>query len=353
MKIRNNQTIKSILIIRLSSLGDIILTSLTVRNLRNRFPNARIDFLTYKEFSQTLDSNPYLNNVYTLNRNISLKNIINFAKELIIKNNGKYDVAIDLQGKLKSILIKHLSACHSFDFPKYSLKKKLLVCTKINKLPTRSIAERFLDVTRHLGVQDDGSGFQIHLPEERNNPTYPPFARTYPKKNKFIIGVAPGAKHLTKRYPAAHYAKMCNLIALFLDAEFCFIGSKGDDALLKEIETESGIKFINRGGSESLYDTIRLLDKCDVLVSNDSAPAHIAAARRTPVVMIYGSTVPAFGFPPFRTPSSIIEVDLECRPCTHIGRAACPKRHLKCLLQIEPEAVARSVIDLISATFVD
>jgi heptosyltransferase-2 len=346
MNFRNNQTIKRILVIRLSSLGDAILTSHALRCIRNAHPNATLDIVTYSEFTQVFEFNPHLNNVFGLPRKLGLSAVYYFI-DSIIKENGKYDVVIDLQGKIKSVIIRNVASNHALHFEKNRFKKKLFVNFKKNLLPQRNIAERYVDTCSPLGVIDDGLGLELWLPEENSAKVYSPEQRKYAQKDKYLIGIAPGAKHLTKRFPAEKFAEVCNKLSARINAEFCFIGSKSEKPLFEEIKNASSAVFINDTGSETILESARLLSRCDLLISNDSAPVHIAAARRTPVVVIFSSTVPAFGFAPFRTPSRIIETEIDCRPCSHIGRTECPKGHLNCLMMIEPESIVESSCSLL------
>lgn len=128
------------------------------------------------------------------------------------------------------------------------------------------------------------------------------------------------------------------------------IGGKADKEICSEIINSTKHDINDYSGAERITETLEYINKAIVVISNDSAAMHIAAARNKPVITIFGSTVREFGFEPYKVPHKLIEVaELSCRPCTHIGRAECPKKHFKCMKEIEPEEVYKSALKLINS----
>ena len=156
------------------------------------------------------------------------------------------------------------------------------------------------------------------------------------------IVLAPGAHHATKRWPVAKWAEL----AAQLDekgASITLVGGPSDVEICTAVEQAAGVAITRADGAETLAETIEVLDRADVLVSNDSGVMHLAAARRVPVVAIFGSTVKELGFAPYGVRHTIVEHDVSCRPCSHIGRARCPKGHFLCMESIPPTQVLEAI----------
>ncbi|MBC8145023.1 MAG: glycosyltransferase family 9 protein, partial [bacterium] len=178
---------------------------------------------------------------------------------------------------------------------------------------------------------DDGDGLELHLGNTLSPITATPKRRT--------IGLAPGARHFTKRWPADRYRELAQRLSNDDGARIVLFGGADDRSACASI-AEGLQDVVNLAGRTTLLESAAACDSCDVVVTNDSVMSHIASARRRPVIAIFGSTVQQFGFAPFRTPSTVVEsVGLYCRPCTSIGRSECPEKHFRCMLDIAPEAV--------------
>jgi heptosyltransferase-2 len=129
--------------------------------------------------------------------------------------------------------------------------------------------------------------------------------------------------------------------------EIVLLGGVADKEICEKISQNASFKITDKSGATSVFETARELDSCNLLITNDTGVMHIAAARRIPVVAIFGSTVTEFGFAPFRVENRVVEIEkLPCRPCTHIGRAECPLGHFKCMNLITPDAVLKSAGEL-------
>ena len=223
------------------------------------------------------------------------------------------------------------------------LKKQLF--GKITQIPLNNI-----NTLSTLSIADDGNGLELWLPEETKKGFYPPEHGRFSRKGnaKIKIAVSPGAYHKTKKYPVSKFIEVLHKIHKVLKPDFSIIGGIKDIDVTDELKSGLSFPIADYTGSTSIIDTTRKINACDLLLTNDTGVMHIAAARQIPVVAIFGSTVTDFGFSPFRVKHQIIENEVKCRPCSHIGRSECPKGHFDCMLKISPEKVANAVFESLS-----
>jgi heptosyltransferase-2 len=329
-----------ILLIRFSSAGDIILASAFVRCCRARFPEATIDFITTSTFAPLLQHSPYLDRIITIEPGTSLGELVRLKSGLIEENGGDYDIVFDLHNSIRSRYFRATIGRQTAIIRKPTFRKWLLVHRKINRLrPIVPMAERYLAVGAPFGIVNDGLGLELPIGN-----THPPIL---PVSGRATIALAPGARHATKRWPADRFAELGRMLARRYDARIILLGGEAERALCAEVMHAIGGDVVNLSGRISFLESAAAIDICSVVVTNDSAIAHIAAARKRPVVTIFGSTVTEFGFAPYAVPNVVVEnVGLYCRPCTSIGRADCPEGHFRCMLEITPEMVAVAVGEL-------
>ncbi len=342
----NSNEVTSICIIRLSSMGDILLITPLLRQLRTQFPSARIDMAIAKRFAEIVRYNPYLSNVIEIDTNQGAKGIISQSKIARLKLPlKKYDVVLDEQVNLRSFLFRFSLGKLTYTLDKFRKQKLELVKLKkgFGKLIV-PIAERYLHTAKNIGVHDDGKGLELWLPEENNLGYYPPEKRIDVTNPPKILAIAPGARHFTKRWLPERFAETARLFHDKFGTQIILLGGTDDFEACKMVRELIPFPITDASGATSIYETARMLDKADGLLCNDSGIMHLAAARRVPVAAVFGSTVREFGFAPFRVPNVVIEQELDCRPCTHIGRAECPLGHFKCMNLITSDEVARQYL---------
>jgi len=350
MKNQNNidKQINKILIIRLSSIGDIVLSTHLIRLLRNHFPSAELDFICFSEYQEILNKNKRLSKLH-----IILKSYLKSSsdKELndFFKNNeiNNYDIIIDLHKNKYSKKIINLSIKNSSKISTKIYKIKKLRLHKLSlvffKKPLKNdfqIPDIYLETVREIGIQDDGMGLEIWLPDENEYLTVP---KKIAENHVPIIAIAPGAAHYTKRYPKEKFLNVMNMLSKNYGAKLILLGGTNDTELCEYLEKSIDTKIDNYCGKTSLAHTTELINNCDLLITNDTGIMHIAAARQVPIVAIFGSSVKELGFTPFRVSNQIVEHQIWCRPCSHIGRESCPLGHFKCMNEILPSDIVNAV----------
>jgi heptosyltransferase-2 len=326
--IKEISDLKKILIIRLSSMGDILLTTPLIRSIKKLNPNIQIDFVIKTEFFDVLKHNPYLNNIYQYSKHTSEKReLINSLKA------NRYEIVIDLQNNLRSReIIRHLD-CKIQRFKKNSINKFLLVHFKINKLKdAHQIPVRYAETA---GIELDTEGLDFFTSNEPDPKL---------KTNDKFIGLCPGAKHFTKRWPKEYFIELGKKLES-TGYKVAIFGGPDEVELIEELtgQLNSALNFCN----ENILQTAANMKMCRAIYTNDSGAMHLASAMKVPIIAFFGSTVREFGFFPYKAKSIELEnKNLSCRPCTHIGRKSCPKIHFKCMKEIKPELAFNSLSNL-------
>lgn len=332
MTIEELPKFKKILIIRLSSLGDILLTTPFIRSIKNQFPGIEIDFVLREQYSDILKLNPYLNKVFSFSR---IKND-NFEKLKEIYN-SKYNLVIDLQNNLRSKKIVSEVKTQYVSFSKNSWKKFLLVNFKINNLKDApQIPVRYAQTI--TGLKLDEKGLDLFTDKS-------PSAELNQKEN--LIGFCPGARHFTKRWLKEYFIELGKKLTAN-GYTIVLFGGKIDKEICAELANEIR-GAINLFNSDDVLQTSADMKLCKVIICNDSGLMHVASSVGTKVVTIFGSSVKEFGFTPYNCTNLILENNLlTCRPCSHIGRSSCPKKHFDCMQLIKPQSVFEKVISFIN-----
>lgn len=317
---RENRSPK-FLIVRFSSIGDIVLTTPVIRNIKKSFPNTELHYLTKEPFKDLLLNNPNLDKVWSFTQNLS--EVIHGLK------NEKFSLVVDLHKNLRSFRLKNNLRVPSVSFRKLNVEKFLLTTFKKNFLPSEHIVDRYLSAVKELGVTNDGEGLDYHFSQNfrATNKTWKPFDEAH-------VVVVVGAAHKTKVPTAEKYAEIINKI----NQPIALIGGPKDLALAKNVAVlvHNQSLLQNYCGATSVDESALLIESAKLVITPDTGMMHIAAALKKPIVSLWGNTTPAFGMSPYygnhKTPSLIAEVkNLPCRPCSKIGKNSCPKQHFMCM----------------------
>ena len=314
------------LIIRFSSIGDIVLTSPVIRCLRKQFPEAEIHFLTKEVYKDMVLNNPNINKVH------ALQDDFNTMIEILKAEN--FDYIIDLHHNLRTLRVKKaLKKVKSFSFNKLNVEKFIYVNFKINTLPKKHIVDRNLETVQSLGVVNDGFGLDYFVPQKdivakHDIPT---------SHQAGYVGIAIGASSATRQLPVHKLQELCKNI----NHPIILLGGKVDQANGEAIAAIDDVKIYNACGKFNLNESADLVRNAKVMIAHDTSLMHIAAAFQKPIISVWGNTVPAFGMYPYygsrsSQQYSVVEVNkLWCRPCSKIGYDKCPRGHFKCMEKID------------------
>lgn len=314
------------LLVRFSSIGDIVLTSPIVRCIKMQVPEAEIHFITKAAFRNVVENNP----------NISKVLIWEEAEQDHFRSlrQERYEAIIDLHHNLRSFRLKlSLYGNRSFSFPKLNFKKYLLVRFKIDILPDTHLVDRYFDAVKKLGVKNDGAGLDYFIGQDGVK-SFTKFAELNQIPEQFVA-VCIGAQHATKRMPSVRLASLIDL----LDLPVVLLGGASDQEQAKEIKVlAKSARIFDACGALSLDGSATALQRANVIITHDTGLMHIAAALGKPLISVWGNTVPQFGMYPYRKNESQISImaevkSLSCRPCSKIGFPTCPKGHFNCMNQ--------------------
>lgn len=313
---------KKILIIRFSSIGDIVLTTPVIRCIKEQKPTTEIHFLTKTSFKSILENNPHLTKIHTIEKDV--KEVM----EQLQKEN--FDFVVDLHNNIRSIQTKNGLGKPSSTFKKLNFKKWVLVNLKIDKMPKVHVVDRYMDTVAQLGIKNDNKGLDYFIPakDEVSISSLPA------SHQKEYIGFVIGAKHFTKQLPTEKIISICKKI----NKPIVLLGGKEDNKRAEEIEKAVGGSIYNACGKYNLNQSASIIKQASKIISHDTGLMHIAAAFKKEIISVWGNTVPSFGFTPYLpdSKSKMVEVkNLSCRPCSKIGYDKCPKGHFKCMMEID------------------
>ena len=310
-----------ILVIRFSSIGDIVLTTPVFRCIKKQLPDAQVHLVTKNNFKIVTANNPYIDQFFYLDDDLAT------VIEKLKKEN--YDYVVDLHNNVRSYRIKRALRKRSFTINKLNVEKFLLTNLNINIMPPEHITTRSLDTVNPLGVVDDGLGLDYFIPkkdivQEHDIPT---------SHSAGFITIVIGATYNTKKLPVHKLQELCYKI----DHPIILLGGKEDSNDGEMIASVDPVKIYNACGKFNLNESADLVRQSKLVISHDTGLMHIAAALQKPIISIWGNTSPVLGMYPYYGSKSdkqfdTIEVNgLRCRPCSKIGYQKCPLEHFKCM----------------------
>lgn len=332
-----------VLVVRFSSIGDIVLTTPVVRCLKQQLPYAQVHYLTKKSFRTIVEHNPNIDKVYTLESN--LEEIIFALKK------EKYDYVIDLHNNIRTLKVKRALGCISFSFPKLNIRKWLYVNFKMNVMPDKSIVERYFETVNSLGVKNDGKGLDYFVPEQDEVTN-----KDIPMSHwAGYVACVIGGSFNTKKYPVNHWKEFCKQTTM----PVILLGGPEDKQDGDAIADVDSVKVYNACGKFNLNESACLVKYARLVISNDTGLMHIAAAFRKPIISLWGNTTPELGMFPYygynnlasniARESVMLETKgLSCRPCSKIGHSKCPKGHFKCMNDIDSQVIVLKVHEMLA-----
>jgi ADP-heptose:LPS heptosyltransferase len=313
-----------ILILRFSSIGDIVLTTPVIRGIKLQL-NAEVHYATKRQFESLVTSNPYVDHVHCLQDGV--------FQLLRVLRKENYDYVIDLHHNLRTRIIKTLLGVKAFSFNKLNIEKWLMVNFKVNRLPSKHIVDRYMDAVAVLGVEKDELGLDYFIP-----PQDEVSAESLPVTHRGGFAVyAIGGQHTTKKLPVERMIELCDKIS----RPIILLGGLEDQETGEEVslffrkQNERKSFVFNACGKYTLHQSASLVRMAQYVFTHDTGLMHIAAAFKKNIYCIWGNTIPAFGMYPYRTAFTNLENNrVSCRPCSKIGYDKCPKGHFKCMKEI-------------------
>lgn len=329
-------TPQKILVIRFSSIGDIVLASPVFRCLKQQLPNAEIHFLTKLSMKAVTEANPYIDQFHYFNGNLSA---------LIPQLMGQqFDVIIDLHKNFRSWLIQFQLKVPVYAYKKLSWQKWLLTRWGINRMTDRHITQRSLDTVLPLGVVDDQQGLDYFIPEGKGVQM-----KDIPASHQFgYIAIVIGASYATKKMPIQQLQQLCAEI----NFPIMLVGGKEDAEEGKAIASIDSIRIYNACGKFTLHESADLVKQAMLVISHDTGLQYIACAFNKKVLAIWGGTSPKLAVEPYYGQAQLfmhangeayhnfIVPNLSCQPCSNYGKKKCPKGHFNCMKLHDTKQIA-------------
>ena len=326
------------LVVRFSSIGDIILTTPVLRHLKQQVEDSEIHYLTKSEFASLLKANPYVDHIHSFKGNM--------RSSIAELRDVGFDYIIDLHRNTRSARIKFGLKRMDFSVHKLNIRKWIYVNFKINRLPDLHMVDRNLATIRTFIAGKDNLGLDYFIPDDEKI-TLSSLPAEY--QNGYI-GLAIGAQHQTKKLPVDSLVELCEKLSF----PVVILGGPSDKITGDTIKSRlPGNPILNTCGMYSIHQSASLVQQSSLLITHDTGLMHIAAAFNKKIISLWGNTVPVFGMYPFNAdPSSVVfEVsDLKCRPCSKIGHQQCPKKHFKCMIDQDITGIASSANRLFRTT---
>jgi len=327
------------MIIRFSSIGDIVLTSPVVRCLKKQLPSAEIHFLTKAIYKEIIEHNPHVDVKHYLKDD--LNEVISALKK------EKFDLIVDLHHNVRSWRVKGALRRKSVSFNKINFEKWIYVWTKRNLMPVAHIVDRYLETIRSLAVVNDGEGLDYFISQEEEiKIDQLPLSHLHG-----YIAIAIGANHNTKKFPLEKWIRLISL----LHFPIILLGGKEDFENGEIIRSGDQVKIFNGCGKFSINQSASLIRQSKLVVTHDTGMMHIAAAFKKNIISIWGNTVPQFGMYPYFGNEEIHHIDysslskisemknLWCRPCSKLGYKRCPLGHFNCMNKQDEKKIAELV----------
>lgn len=337
---------KRVLVIQTAFLGDVVLTTPLVRALKQGLPEVEIAVLTLPSTSEVFKNNPQVAEIITYNKRATQKGVINLFRLVKEVKRRKFDAALIPHRSLRSAFL-----AWGADIPLRvgftSSSGYYFLNSEVPYWPDCHEVERVLELLSGLELDAVKSPPEL-FPDEEDQRWVAEFLDD---NMDDWVAIAPGSVWPTKRWFPERFAQLANMVASDFRCGVVFVGGEEDRFLCRKIAEDVKGKSLVAAGEASVLQSAALLSKCRLLISNDSAPVHLASAVGTKVVDIYGPTVPQFGFYPYGEGHQIVEVqDLYCRPCSKHGPKRCPEGHFRCMREITVERVFEGVAALLVKT---
>jgi ADP-heptose:LPS heptosyltransferase len=320
--------LRKVLVIRFSSIGDIVLTTPVVRALKQQVPGVEIHYVTKSAFAEILQHNPAVGRIHVFRHSVH---------EVIPQlRSEKFDLVVDLHQNIRSLKLKLSLGRRSVTFNKINFRKFLAVNFKMRSvLPQKHIVDRYFDALSPLGIVNDGKGLEYHIPPADEVDPSALFFRNTPVR---YIALVIGGSYHTKKIPLVKLVQVCEQAKL----PVVLIGGKEDKAVADELRKRFP-HLVNCSGLFNIGQSASVIRQSEWVITSDTGMMHIAAAFKKKIISVWGNTIPGFGMYAYQPGegSRTLEVKgLRCRPCSKLGFGRCPRGHFRCMMDIDYSFVA-------------
>ena len=341
---------ENLLILQTSFLGDMVLTLPLITEVRRLFPVRKLSLLCQPLNRELLQDHPAIDEIMVDDKRREDRGLAGLRRKAVTLADKRFTIALTPHKSLRSALMLYLAGIPLRVGFRQS-RGWFLFDARVERDPARHDVERNLSLLEAFGVSVADCQREIELPVSQALQ-----ARVDRKlsalgivESKPVIGINPGSVWPTKRWSAEGFARLIELLRQNLDCQVLLFGGPDDAAVVRDVLDRGGGVAISLVGEMSLCELPAAIRRCQVFVTNDSGPMHVAVAEHVPTVATFCATTPALGFYPYTSHAIVVEKNLSCRPCTSHGGRRCPLGTEACIQLIEPESVFKAVEKLLRA----
>ncbi|MCG8513226.1 MAG: lipopolysaccharide heptosyltransferase II [Halanaerobiales bacterium] len=326
-----------IIVIDLLYLGDLIFALPFIKGLRSNFPDGTIDLVVNSVFYDIMIDNPYLDNLFSYNKKWGIRESLSFARKL---SHHKYNLGLNIHGNWRTALLLKLIN------PEYAIGyggkgRGIFLDQELKQPKAQHMVDIYLDFLTEIGLSIEHTLPTMEVPVAARIGIAQLLEKWGIKDNERLIALNTGGTWPTKRWTAQGFAQLADRLNRS-GVRVVFTGSCSDLWEIKKIVALMDSAAIIAAGQTSLKELIALLARCDLVISNDSGPVHVAAAVGTPTITIFGPS-DEVKYRPLGEKHRIIKTGIECRPC---GEHQCPLGHHRCMRDIKVEDIIGAVKEL-------
>ncbi len=338
----------NVLVLQTSYLGDTVLTLPLLAEIKRRFPGAKLTFFCSPQGKQLAENSAAIDQVVVDDKKGIDRGWRGIWRQAMRLRQMAFTLALTPHKSFRSALILYLAHIPCRVGFRQS-KGWFLFNRLVHRASERHDVERNLSLLGAFGitVEDCERRFELCGPPDVHTPNSRKVEGIKAPGERLRIGVNPGSVWATKRWGTERYARLIELLQAHWDCEVVIFGGRDDTRIAEAIQAAAGSNCINLAGKFALAELPAALATCDVFVTNDSGPMHIAVARGVPTVGLFCATTPSLGFYPYSADAVVVQKDLPCRPCSTHGGRRCPLGTEDCMRLIDPEHVVRAVKKLL------
>lgn len=342
---------QKILVVQTSFLGDVVLSTPLLSESKRRFPEAELAVLCTAQAKSLLEGHPDLNEIIVDDKRGNGRGWGGFWRTVEELRRRGFTVALSPHKSLRSALLLFFARIpYRIGFRQSA--GWFLYHRRVNRDPTRHDVERNLSILQPFGISPEECqrDLRVEVSPEARERVERIFRCLGIERNGLIFGLNPGSVWATKRWSAQGYAELMGHLKQKYPCKILLFGGPEDSEIIARIQDLSGGLGISLAGKMELKELPYALEWCDVFITNDSGPMHVAVARGVPVVAVFCATTPSLGFYPYSSRAVVVEKELPCRPCSSHGGRRCPLGTEDCIRLVKAEDVLRGVEQLLDAS---
>ena len=341
---------EKVLILQTSFLGDTVLTLPLISEIRRRFPVKQLTVICLPVARELLQNHPTIDEIIVDEKKGADRGIAGLRRQAARLEGKRFTIVLSPHKSLRSALMLSLARI-PWRVGFRQSRGWFFFHQRINRDPARHDVERNLSLLEPFGVKLEDCKRELELPvvPEIQRQVAGKFRALGIDDHRPIVGINAGSVWPTKRWWPNGFASLIQLLKQRVDCQIVLFGGSDDRSVVSEVETRSGCSVINLVGNVTLRELPAAISRCDVFVTNDSGPMHVAVARKVPTVALFCATTPDLGFYPYTANAIVLERRLDCRPCSSHGGRRCPLGTEACIREIVPESVFQAVHRLLQS----